>query len=441
MDDISKKVLELKDESIKCRRFFHSHPETGWFTFFTTAVIADKMSRLGYNLKMGRDIIVPEERTGLGSDENCKQAIQRAKSLLNKEQIKYLDIMEDGLTGLVADIDTGRDGKFIAFRFDIDGVDVTESKDSDHRPFVDGFSSDINGITHACGHDGHITIGLLLAKLISENLNDFNGKFRFIFQTAEEGTRGAVGMEPTGILDGVDYLFGGHIGFQAKDMGGIICGTNKFLATSKFDIVLKGRSAHAAGSPQDGANALLAAAQIALNMHGITRHSDGVTRVNVGILRAGEGRNVIAPNAYLACETRGETTELNEFMKAKSFDIIKGICLAYGVDYEIVHTGGTSGGDSNDEVTYLYEECAKESPFVQNEKIVQKLDFGACEDFAYFMQSVQKSGGKSGYLMIGTTLAAGHHNYKFDFDEDSLLVGIDVFLRAIYKTNGIYNKG
>ena len=56
---------------------------------------------------------------------------------------------------------------------------------------------------------------------------------------------------------------------------------------------------------------------MALNMHGITRHAKGVTRINVGVLRAGEGRNVIAPNGYLACETRGEDTNLNEFMYKK----------------------------------------------------------------------------------------------------------------------------
>ena len=52
------------------------------------------------------------------------------------------------------------------------------------------------------------------------------------------------------------------------------------------------------------------------------------------------------------------------------------------------------------------------------------------------MRSVQDAGGKSGYLMIGTTLAAGHHNGKFDFDEDSLLAGVDVYLRCAYKLNG-----
>ncbi|MCD8213756.1 MAG: amidohydrolase [Campylobacter sp.] len=432
MDKIATKVLALKDETVAVRRFFHSHPETGWFTFFTTAVIAERLSNLGYDVKLGRAVVKPEARQGLGTKEACAKAIERAKNLLDAEQAKFLDAMEDGLTGLTAQIDTGRAGKLIAFRFDIDGVDVTESTDEDHRPFKEGFRSDIAGITHACGHDGHITMGLALAKLIKENLDDFNGKFRFIFQTAEEGTRGAVAMEEAGVTQGVDYLLGGHIGFAAKTMRGIICGTQKLLATTKFDVNLKGISAHAAGAPQEGANALLAAAQMALNMHGITRHAHGVTRINVGVLRAGEGRNVIAPNGYLACETRGETTELNEFMKSKCMDIVEGVAKIYGVEYSVEITGGTAGGDSDETTSELYESAAKDSPFIDNDKIVKELNFGACEDFAHFMQAVQNRGGKSGYLMIGTTLAAGHHNAKFDFDEDSLLAGIDVFLRCAY---------
>lgn len=436
MDKIANLALSLKDELIKDRRYFHSHPETGWFTFFTTAVLAKRLSDLGYEVSLGEKVVKSDARLGVGSKEQCQKAIERAKSLLNPDEAKYLECMKDGLTGLTAFIDTKRPGKFSAFRFDIDSVDVTESAEAAHRPCKEGFGSDIAGITHACGHDGHMAMGLALAKLIAKNLDDFNGKFKFIFQTAEEGTRGAVAMEAAGVLDGVEYLLSGHIGFQAETNGGIVCGTNKLLATSKFDVHITGRSAHAAGAPEDGANALLAAAQMALNMHGITRHAKVVTRINVGVLRAGEGRNVIAPNGYLACETRGEDTNLNEFMYKKCMDIVKGVSEIYGVDSKVVMTGGTSGADSDKEVTEIFYEAAKQSPFIDDDKIVKELDFGACEDFAHFMRALQDRGAKSGYMMIGTNLKAGHHNSKFDFDEECLVAGVDIYLRAAYKLNG-----
>ncbi|WP_298036614.1 amidohydrolase [uncultured Campylobacter sp.] len=437
MDKIANLALSLKDELIKDRRYFHSHPETGWFTFFTTAVLAKRLSDLGYEVSLGEKVVKSDARLGVGSKEQCQKAIERAKTLLSADEAKYLEYMKDGLTGLTAFIDTKRPGKFTAFRFDIDSVDVTESADTDHRPCKEGFGSDIAGITHACGHDGHMAMGLALAKLIAKNLDEFNGKFKFIFQTAEEGTRGAVAMEAAGVLDGIEYLLGGHIGFQAETNRGIICGTNKLLATSKFDVHITGRSAHAAGAPQDGANALLAASQMALNMHGITRHAKGVTRINVGVLRAGEGRNVIAPNGYLACETRGEDTNLNEFMYKKCMDIVKGVSEIYGVESKVVMTGGTSGADSDKEVTEIFYEAAKQSPFIDDDKIVKELDFGACEDFAHFMRALQDRGAKSGYMMIGTNLKAGHHNCKFDFDEECLVAGVDIYLRAAYKLNGV----
>ncbi len=131
------------------------------------------------------------------------------------------------------------------------------------------------------------------------------------------------------------YLLGAHIGFQATQSKGVICGVNKFLSTSKFDVTFKGKSAHAAGAPQEGANALLAAAEAAIQMHSITRHSGGTTRINVGKLIAGEGRNVIAPNAFMACETRGVTTETKWFYENKCMNIVEGVAKIHSVDYEV----------------------------------------------------------------------------------------------------------
>ncbi len=435
MNTIHEEIKVLEKELIETRRYFHSHPETGWFTFFTTAVIIDKLKRLGYDLKLADEIVSPKHQLGLGNQEQLNLAIKRAKDLLDEDLHYLVDKMGNGLTGVVAIIDTKIEGPTTAFRFDIDGVDVTESKDKAHLPFKEGFVSDIEGITHACGHDGHITIGLGLAKLISQNRDKFKGKFIFIFQSGEEGCRGAVGMEPTGFLNDVDYLIGAHIGFQAKENKGFICGINKFLSTSKFDVYFTGTSAHAAGAPQEGCNALLAASQAAIQMHAITRHADGITRINVGVLKAGEGRNVIAPNAFMACETRGETTELNDFMKQKCIDILDGVSKIHSVSYELIETGGTAGGDSSKEITKLFKEAALESPYIENNSIIDEYDFGACEDFAHFMRTVQKNGGQSGYAMIGTKLAAGHHNNSFDFDESALSSGLDIFYRLAFKLN------
>ena len=106
MDEVAAKVEALKDEMVKNRRFFHSHPETGFFTFFTTAKIASELKKLGYSLKMGREIMKPEARAGLGSEKDKEKYLERAKSLLSADEREFLPVMEDGLTGVVAELDT-----------------------------------------------------------------------------------------------------------------------------------------------------------------------------------------------------------------------------------------------------------------------------------------------------------------------------------------------
>ena len=85
------------------------------------------------------------------------------------------------------------------------------------------------------------------------------------------------------------------------------------MATTKFDVLFSGVAAHAGSKPEDSHNALLAAAQAALALHAIAPHSAGASRVNVGVMQAGTGRNVI-PSSALKVETRGETDVINQYV-------------------------------------------------------------------------------------------------------------------------------
>ena len=98
MDEVAAKVEALKDEMVKNRRFFHSHPETGFFTFFTTAKIASELKKLGYSLKMGREIMKPEARAGLGSkkDKEKYNALGEESIIQTSELKKDIhDLVED----------------------------------------------------------------------------------------------------------------------------------------------------------------------------------------------------------------------------------------------------------------------------------------------------------------------------------------------------------
>ena len=96
-----------------------------------------------------------------------------------------------GFTGIDATLDTGRPGQVWGFRVDMDALDLYEVLEDEHRPFREGFASANNGMMHACGHDGHTTIGLGLAEVLMQVRDQLCGTIKLIFQPAEEGTRGA----------------------------------------------------------------------------------------------------------------------------------------------------------------------------------------------------------------------------------------------------------
>ena len=109
------------------------------------------------------------------------------------------------------------EGPTVAMRFDIDALGVFEEHDPSHRPAKEGFNSVNEGFMHACGHDGHATIGLGVAKVLMSIKDQLHGTVKLIFQPAEEGVRGAKSIVDNGHLDGVDYLIGSHVTNKKED--------------------------------------------------------------------------------------------------------------------------------------------------------------------------------------------------------------------------------
>lgn len=431
MDRIKELVMSLEDKVIEYRRSFHKHPEPGWTEFRTASTVVEKLQSLGYEVKYGKDAVIKEDMMGVPSDEDLAKFMERAISQgANPEIVKK---MEGGLTGVIAELKCG-EGPTFAFRFDMDSNDIDEARDEKHRPFREGFSSVNEKAMHACGHDGHTAMGLGLAEVLVNIKDDIKGTIRLIFQPGEEGVRGARAMVAAGAVDGVDYIVGAHIGFQSKKVGDIICGTEGFLATTKLDINYKGIPAHAAAAPEEGRNALLAAATTAINLHAITRHSKGTSRINVGILNAGQGRNVIPPNAILKIETRGLTSEIDDFMHESARRVVEGAARIYDVDYDIQIVGGTKSGYSSPEMIKMVKEVAQEMDYFEN--ITENSDFGAAEDYSHFMSIVQENGGIGTYLQIGANMTAGHHDFYFDFDESVLAQGVELMARTAIKVLG-----
>ncbi len=210
MPQLDEYLRQLAPSMTQWRRDFHLHAESGWLEFRTASKVADILDGLGYQLALGRDVIDADSRMGLPDEETLARAFERAREQGAPE--RWLRAFEGGFAGVVATLDTGRPGPTLAFRVDMDALDLNEQHDDSHRPHRDHFASCNAGMMHACGHDGHTAIGLGLAHVLKQYAAQLNGVIKLIFQPAEEGTRGARAMVAAGVVDDVDYFTAIHIG-------------------------------------------------------------------------------------------------------------------------------------------------------------------------------------------------------------------------------------
>ncbi|HBX7780545.1 TPA: amidohydrolase, partial [Klebsiella pneumoniae] len=231
MPQLDEYLRQLAPSMTQWRRDFHLHAESGWLEFRTASKVADILDGLGYQLALGRDVIDADSRMGLPDEETLAQAFERAREQGAPE--RWLPAFEGGFAGVVATLDTGRPGPTLAFRVDMDALDLNEQHDDSHRPHRDHFASCNAGMMHACGHDGHTAIGLGLAHVLKQYAAQLNGVIKLIFQPAEEGTRGARAMVAAGVVDDVDYFTAIHIG-TGVPAGTVVCGGDNFMATTKF---------------------------------------------------------------------------------------------------------------------------------------------------------------------------------------------------------------
>ncbi|WZL72578.1 amidohydrolase [Clostridiaceae bacterium 35-E11] len=401
-------------ELICLRREFHQCAEIGWLEYETTIRIIQYLKSFGLEVIYGKQI--HSERIGLPEKDLMEE---HKKGIIDLHVDFDTQEILEGYTGAIGVLNTQRPGPTIALRFDIDSNGIEEDTKEVHKPYREKFISKNKGMMHACGHDGHIAMGLLLAKKLSNAKEQLSGKILFLFQPAEEGVRGAKSFVDAGVLEDVDYIFSGHIGFMAKK-NQVICGVGGFLATTKLDIHYYGRPSHAGAYPELGKNALLAGASCALNLHTLPQFSEGMSRINVGIFQAGTARNVVPSYAKLEVEIRGETQEINDKLLEKAYHIIEGSAKLYDIEYQVKKVGGAPAyHPQQDKFTAYVMDLLHKHDF----EILQNASLGGSEDVTYMFNEVEKNGGKALYMVFGTTLKAPHHHSSFDFDEEVLVNG------------------
>ena len=402
----------LKQKIISYRRDFHRHPELGWMEQRTTDKIAGCLRELGYKVYVGFDVCDNDSRMDVPKNVNfCTGVIGVLKgTALSKNASKP---------------------KVTALRFDMDALPIHETLNEKNQTYC----SKNDGVMHACGHDGHMAVGLGLAEILSEHKSEIGGEIRLIFQPAEEGCKGSQSIVSKGWLDNVDEFYSGHIGIGCRELGRIGVCIRGFMASTKMNVYFHGIAAHAANAPETGRNALLAAAEFTVKAYEFYKACPEKlrkdTRMNVGRLVSGNGRNIIADEAYLEVETRGVTSESNLYMKEKICKTAQGTGKDHDVICEIKVVGDVVTGKSDQMLACSGYDVACEMGI--GDKFIHEAEFSASEDAVTMMNRVQQQGGKAAYFMFGTELAAEHHHPCFDFNEDVLPLMAEFYAKLLVK--------
>ncbi len=415
-------------EAVEYRRAIHRRPEEGWTEFETMWLVCSHLKKWGIPYICGTKAVNPDFVMGR-NEVLVKDAIARA--IAHGVPQSFIDETE-GYTGCFAIIDTGRAGPVTCFRFDMDALPVRESQDPNHAPARLGFASEIPGFMHACGHDAHTACGLALAHWLVDHKEQLSGKFKLLFQPAEEGVRGGRPMAESGQLDDVNWYVAGHVG-GACHSNEVQVVTGGFMASSKFDIYFKGLEAHAGSHPHAGHSALSAAACATMMINGIPRHGEGDSRISVGKLIAGSGRNIVAADAMMQMEVRGITHEVNEFLAQNVQHIIEGVEKAYQVKARIERVGEAT---TLELCPVLYDKLEQTMHEVDGITVIPRgPGSSGSEDCSWQIRKIVEHGGQAGFFMYGCE-HQGHHRPDFDIqDETNMPVALKVFINFAKKVN------
>lgn len=412
---------------VALRRAVHAYPETGFTEIVTAARIVTLLRAAGAAVRHGAPVCDVIGLAGLPPGSELAEAADRARSFGVEPSL--VDDLSGGATGVVATLRGDRPGPVLALRFDIDALPVDEDGTEAHRPAARGFRSTRPGHMHACGHDGHVAVGVELGLRLAAD-RSFPGEVRLLFQPAEEGVRGARAMLRAGACDGIDALLAMHLGIGLP-VGTVAASAVGMLATVKQRITFTGREAHAALAPHDGRNALLGAAAATLALHALPPVPDTVTRLNVGRLVAGTAANIVPGRADLDVELRAGTAAACADLASRADTIVTGAAAMHGLDVTTTETGRATVARHDPTVRAAVTAAASRTAGVR--ECLPEATMTASDDATLLMSAVQDRGGRAGYLLVGAGSPAPHHHPRFDVDERCLPIAADL-LETLVRT-------
>ncbi|OLP17522.1 peptidase M20 [Leptolyngbya sp. 'hensonii'] len=381
-------IRTLQPQLVEWRRHLHQNPELGFREHRTAEFISQKLTAWGI-----------EHQTGVAE------------------------------TGIVALITGTRSGPVLAIRADMDALPIQEQNQVPYR-------SQQDGVMHACGHDGHVTIGLGTAYYLSHHREAFAGTVKLIFQPAEEGPGGAKPMIAAGALQNpdVDGIIGLHL-WNNLPLGTIGVRSGALMAAVElFRCTIQGKGGHGA-IPQQTIDSIVVGAQVVTALQTIVARNvnpiDSAV-VTVGEFHAGTAKNIIADSAHLAGTVRYFNPEYEGYFKQRIEQIIAGVCQSHGATYELDYHSLYPPVINHPEMADLVRSVA-EAVVETPAGLVPECQTMGGEDMSFFLQAVPGC-----YFFLGSAnpardLAYPHHHPRFDFDEITLGMGVELFVRCVEK--------
>jgi amidohydrolase len=376
----SKSVL---DDVVDLRRHFHQNPEVSFSEHETSLYLKERLRELGLDL------------------ESCPTE-----------------------TGAVALLDTGRPGKTVMLRADIDALPIHEESGVD-------FPSRVDGRMHACGHDAHMAIMIGVARTLIDRIADVNGKYLFVFQPAEEIVEGAKAMIARGLLEEQrpDVVVGLHI-VSFMESGTVVTRPGLLWAGSDaFDIKFSGPGGHGGMMGRRG-NVLAAQAFFVERLHTVVEglERDGVQcHSTIGNISSDGAWNIVPRGVLVQGSLRTFDSTLRELALDRLHDLLHETESEFEVKSSVDLVHGTVPLMNEPNVTRTVLEVGEE--LIGDRASLLGRPLTVSDDFAEFLTRIPGCYFMLGARPVGDTPPA-HHSPGFKIDESALPVGVKVLAGA-----------
>ena len=384
LDDILNQKTELIiPEIISLRRHLHSHPELSGLEYQTSVLIAGYLKEIGWRVT---------------------------------ESV--------GKTGVIAEIGPSDNG-FVGLRVDMDALPIGENTQL-------SYSSKVDGIMHACGHDIHICIGLGVAALLKDSRCKYG--IRIIFQPAEEIASGAKWMIKDGATKDLRQIVGVHV-FPDLLVGKIgIKESSLTAAAGELSVDIIGQSGHGA-RPHEGVDAIWVASKIISGIQElITRKLDPLDPVVItfGKITGGKAYNILSEKVNILGTVRCTNLKLFDTLGNWLDHNISAIAESCGAKAIVKFRKITPPVNNDPEINQIIRDCAIELLGRKNVIELQKPSLGA-EDFAEFLAYVPGA-----MFRLGVSRKEGCaplHSSEFNPDERALKIAIQLITKTILELN------